>query len=68
MKYQVKLYKSEEGYAVCCPMLRGCWSQGQKKEEALENIKDAIQLYLETIEELNQEEEYLYDLYYVEVG
>jgi len=54
MKYQVKLSKSEEGYAICCPMLPGCWSQSQTQEEALENIKDAIQLYLETIEELNK--------------
>lgn len=52
MKYKVNLKKTEEGYAVWVPGLPGCWSQGQTEEEALENIKDAIQAYLETVEEL----------------
>ena len=47
MKYEVKLLKSEEGYAVWCPALPGCASQGETEEEALENIKDAIKLCLE---------------------
>lgn len=46
MKYEVKLLKSEEGYAVWCPALPGCWSQGASEAEALENIKDAIAEYL----------------------
>lgn len=46
MKYEVKLLKSDEGYAVWCPALPGCWSQGQTEQEALENIKDAISEYL----------------------
>jgi predicted RNase H-like HicB family nuclease len=46
------LEKTEEGYAVWCPGLPGCWSQGATEEEALENIKDAIKTYLETVEEL----------------
>lgn len=54
MKYKVRLEKSEEGYAVWCPGLPGCWSQGETEEEALENIKDAIKTYLETIEILNK--------------
>jgi predicted RNase H-like HicB family nuclease len=45
--YQVTLYKSEEGYAVCVPGLPGCWSQGRTTEEAIENIKIAISEYLE---------------------
>lgn len=52
MKYRVKLEKTEEGYAVWCPGLPGCWSQGATEEEALENIKDAIETYLATVEEL----------------
>lgn len=55
MKYTVKLEKTEEGYAVWCPGLPGCWSQGATEEEALENIKDAIETYLETIEELTKD-------------
>lgn len=64
MRYEVKLEKSEEGYAIWCPALPGCWSQGNTEEEALENIKDAIQAYLETVEELTKNAESRY----VEVG
>jgi predicted RNase H-like HicB family nuclease len=55
MKYKVRLEKSEEGYAIWCPGLPGCWSQGETEQEALENIKDAIKTYLETIEILNKD-------------
>lgn len=53
MRYTVKLERTEEGYAVWCLGLPGCWSQGATEEEALENIKDAIATYLATAEELN---------------
>lgn len=46
MHYKVVLQHSEEGYSVSCPALPGCWSQGETEEDALENIKDAIQEYL----------------------
>jgi predicted RNase H-like HicB family nuclease len=46
MKYQVSLKKTEEGYAIWCPDLPDCWSQGQTQQEALENIKEAIIDYL----------------------
>lgn len=52
MKYRVKLEKTDEGYAVWCPGLPGCWSQGATEKEALENIADAIETYLVTVEEL----------------
>lgn len=55
MKYKVKLEKTDEGYAVWCPGLPGCWSQGATEEEALENIKDAIETYLATVEELTKD-------------
>lgn len=64
MRYKVNLKKTEEGYAVWCPSLPGCWSQGETEAEALDNIKDAIQAYLEAVEELNKDEESRY----VEVG
>jgi predicted RNase H-like HicB family nuclease len=54
MKYRVNLERSDEGYAVWCPGLPGCWSQGTTEEEALTNIKDAIETYLRTVEELNK--------------
>jgi predicted RNase H-like HicB family nuclease len=46
MNYKVVLQNSEEGYSVSCPALPGCWSQGDTEDEALDNIKDAIQEYL----------------------
>ena len=52
MKYTVVLQKSEEGYAVSCPGLPGCLSQGATEEEALTNIKDAIREYLDVVREI----------------
>ena len=46
MKYQVTLIKSKEGWAALCPNLPGCCSQGETEEEALQNIRVAIQEYL----------------------
>jgi predicted RNase H-like HicB family nuclease len=47
MNYKVALRESEEeGYSVSCPALPGCWSQGDTEEEALDNIKIAIEEYL----------------------
>jgi predicted RNase H-like HicB family nuclease len=50
MKYRVLLHPSEEGFAVSCPGLPGCWSQGTTEEEALTNIREAITEYLEAVE------------------
>ncbi len=47
MKFKVALIKSEEGFSVSCPALRGCHSQGATAEEALANIKDAIREWLD---------------------
>lgn len=46
LDYPVILKESGEGYAVGCPALPGCWSQGDTEEEALENIRVAIREYL----------------------
>ena len=51
MKYPVILIPSEEGFAVSCPALPGCWSQGDTEAEALTNIREAILLWLEVAEE-----------------
>jgi predicted RNase H-like HicB family nuclease len=51
MTYKVLLIKSDEGFAIGCPALPGCWSQGKTREEALSNIREAIQLWLEVAEE-----------------
>ncbi len=48
MKIKVIVEKGEDSYFVAhCPSLKSCWSQGKTKEEALKNIKEAIELYLE---------------------
>lgn len=60
MTYKVNLKKSEEGFSVWVPGLPGCWSQGNTEEEALENIKDAIKAYLETVEDLSKDKESRY--------
>jgi predicted RNase H-like HicB family nuclease len=46
MNYHVTLIKSEEGYAVFCPGLPGCCSQGVTEQDALQNIQVAIREYL----------------------
>jgi predicted RNase H-like HicB family nuclease len=57
MTYKVRIQESEEGYSVSCPGLPGCWSQGATEEEALENIRIAIQEYLSAIDELVEDAE-----------
>jgi predicted RNase H-like HicB family nuclease len=48
MKFTVTIDRDEDGaWVVECPSIPGCVSQGLTKEEALENIKEAIQLCLE---------------------
>jgi len=56
MTYRVVLIQSDEGFAVGCPALPGCWSQGETREEALANIRQAIALWLEVEEEDIQHE------------
>ncbi|ALJ90002.1 type II toxin-antitoxin system HicB family antitoxin [Thermus aquaticus] len=52
MRLKVVLEKSEEGgYTVYVPALPGCISEGDTLEEALANIREAIALYLEPLEE-----------------
>lgn len=52
MQYPVTLVESEEGFAVWCDELPGCCSQGATREEAIENITDAIREYLDARVEL----------------
>jgi predicted RNase H-like HicB family nuclease len=49
---QVILYRDEDGFYVAeCPSLPGCVSQGTTKEEALLNIREAIQGYIAALQE-----------------
>lgn len=56
MSYKVIIEEEKDGrYSALCPGLPGCYSWGHTKEEALENIKEAIVGYLEVAEELIKE-------------
>ncbi len=43
----VVIEMDEEGYFASCPVLQGCYTQGETYEEVLQNIRDAIHLHLE---------------------
>jgi predicted RNase H-like HicB family nuclease len=48
MKFTVTMHRDEDGvWIVECPAIPGCISQGETKEQAIENIKDAIKRCLE---------------------
>lgn len=48
MELKVLLEQGEDGYFVAhSPSLKSCWSQGRTREEALQNLREAIELYLE---------------------
>ena len=52
MKLRVVLETSEEGgYTATVPSLPGCISEGETREDALANIQEAIQLYLEPVDD-----------------
>lgn len=52
MKLKVVLEKSDQGgFTVYAPSLPGCISEGETEEEALANIREAIELYLEPVED-----------------
>lgn len=50
-KVSVIIEKDEHGYYAYCPELEGCQTQGDSLEEVLDNIKEAAELYLETMPE-----------------
>ncbi|MDQ5810547.1 MAG: type II toxin-antitoxin system HicB family antitoxin [Actinomycetota bacterium] len=51
MKYRVLIEQDEDGvYVAEVPALPGCISQGQTREEAVENVREAIAAYLESLE------------------
>lgn len=51
VRYKVALHRTDEGVSVSVPGLPGCWSQGKDEDEAIENIRDAIQAYLSVADE-----------------
>jgi predicted RNase H-like HicB family nuclease len=55
-KVSVVIEKDEHGYYAYCPELEGCQTQGDSLEEVMNNIKEAIELYLETLSEEERKE------------
>jgi predicted RNase H-like HicB family nuclease len=49
-KVSVVIEQDEQGCYAWCPELKGCQSQGKTAEETFSNIREAIELYLETSE------------------
>lgn len=56
MKVNIIIEKDKFGYYAYCPEMKGCHSQGDSLEQTLENIKEAVELYLETLSQ--EEKEY----------
>ncbi len=55
MKFRIIIEQDEDDvFVVECPSLPGCISQGKTRKEALENIKDAIQGYIESLKKHNE--------------
>jgi len=51
---EVIIFHGEDGYWIAeCPSLPGCISQGETKEKAIENIREAINIYIEALKEDN---------------
>jgi len=55
MQYKIVLEPDPEdgGFAVHCPALAGCYAQGDTREEAIANIREAIEVYLESLKKDN---------------
>ncbi|MGH2763856.1 MAG: type II toxin-antitoxin system HicB family antitoxin [Thermoleophilaceae bacterium] len=54
-EFDVVLESAEEGgFVVSVPDLPGCWTQGETRDEALANAKEAIGAYLDALEELGR--------------
>jgi len=57
LRYTVALIRDDEGFSVWVPGLPGCTSQGESENEALENIRVAIDEYLSVADELSPDTE-----------
>jgi len=49
MKASIVVEKDEYGYYAFCPEMKGCHTQGDSLDEVLANMKEAVELYVETL-------------------
>jgi len=55
MKYRILIEQDENGvFTVEVPSLPGCITQGETREEAMKNVKEAIEAYLESLKKHNE--------------
>jgi predicted RNase H-like HicB family nuclease len=55
MRYRILIEPDEDGIFVAeCPSLPGCISQGKSRQEALENIQDAMKDYIDSLKKHNE--------------
>lgn len=54
-RFPIIIERDENGYFASCPPLQGCYTQGDTYDEALANIHDAIELYLEDMQAEKEE-------------
>ena len=55
MRFRIIVEQDEDGICVAeCPTLPGCISQGKTRDEAVENVKDAMQGYIESLKKHNE--------------
>jgi predicted RNase H-like HicB family nuclease len=55
-KVSIVIEKDEQGYYAYCPELEGCHTQGDSIEELMVHIKEAIELYIETLSDEERKE------------
>jgi predicted RNase H-like HicB family nuclease len=69
MKFAITFEQDEDGYiVVSCPALPGCHSQGRTKEEAITNVREAIQGYIASMRKHGEPIPSIMDVEEVEVG
>ncbi|MBF8249620.1 MAG: hypothetical protein HW400_221 [Candidatus Levybacteria bacterium] len=68
LEYNTIFQKEDKGYSVWVPSLPGCTSQGETFEEALENIKEAMALYLEDQADNEEKVDNIHNQFMVPVG
>jgi predicted RNase H-like HicB family nuclease len=55
-KLNIIIEEDEDGFYAYCPELKGCQSQGDSLEEVQTNIQEAVELYLETLSDIEKKE------------
>ena len=55
-RLNVIVEKDKDGYFAYCPELEGCHTQGETFDDVMKNIKEAIELYVETLSEAERKE------------